>query len=78
MSQEKKVQAPKNQQQAPQAVERSHCKADGCKKGVEKFGFCMEHYDWYMSGLLRGDGQKPIDFEQKYQQYMARRTRKAA
>jgi hypothetical protein len=63
----------------PQASAPTHCKADGCKKSISKFGFCAEHYEWYMSGVLRGDGKKPIDFEQKLRQFHEKKPlRKAA
>jgi hypothetical protein len=53
------------QQQKPQAEVVSSCKAESCKKKPEKFGFCLEHYEMYMAGVLRGDGAKPIDYEEK-------------
>lgn len=43
----------------------SKCKSEECKKKPEKFGFCMEHYEFYMAGILRGDGKKPVDYEEK-------------
>lgn len=54
------------------------CKAEGCKKDHTKFGFCLEHYDMYMAGVLRGDGRKPIDFEKKFQEYTQKSHRKVA
>ena len=62
------------EQVAPKAVKEvsagpAHCKMENCKKSPSKFGFCMEHYEWYMAGVIRGDGKKPIDFEQKFRQF---------
>jgi len=48
----------------------------GCKS--EKFGFCMEHYELYMAGVIRGDGKKPIDFEQKLSHYQQKVLKKVA
>jgi hypothetical protein len=66
---EKKAPAPQKQQQQPKAQGgpevASACKAESCKKKPEKFGFCLEHYEMYMAGVLRGDGAKPIDYEEK-------------
>jgi len=47
----------------------SKCKFESCKKSPEKFGFCLEHYEWYMAGVIRGDGKKPLDFEEKFARY---------
>ena len=61
-----------------QPAASTHCKFDGCKKGQDKFGFCMEHYEWYMAGIIRGDGKKPIDFEQKMRLFQEKQHRKVA
>jgi len=54
------------------------CKSEACKKKPEKFGFCMEHYELYMAGVIRGDGKKPIDFEQKLSHYQQKVLKKVA
>lgn len=41
------------------------CKFGGCKNKPMKFSFCKEHFEMYMAGVLRGDGKKPVDYEQK-------------
>lgn len=48
-----------------EAPDVSQCKSEGCKSKPAKFGFCLEHYDLYMAGVIRGDGKKPIDYEEK-------------
>jgi hypothetical protein len=71
---------PEAQSPAPQAkgpVTSDSCKFDSCKKKNEKFGFCMEHYELYMAGIVRGDGKKPIDYSQKLAQHLSK-TKKAA
>ncbi len=73
MAQKLKHQDPKENQGAPKAPVSNlptACKADGCKKKAEKMDFCSEHYDWFKWGLITKNGQKPIDFEKKYQSYM--------
>ncbi len=56
-----------------------NCKFEECKKKTDKFGFCMEHYDLYMEGIIRGDGKKPIDYAQKLAQFLKTKVdRKAA
>jgi hypothetical protein len=43
----------------------SKCKASDCKTEAKKFGFCLEHYEHFMAGVIRGDGQKPLDYSEK-------------
>lgn len=48
----------------------TNCKSEGCKKKSEKMDFCAEHYEWFKWGLITRNGQKPIDFDKKYQSFM--------
>jgi hypothetical protein len=50
------------------------CLAEECKKKQEKFGFCMEHYEWYMEGVLKGNGKKPSDFAEKLALFTKRKA----
>lgn len=60
-------------------VASENCKFEECKKKTEKFGFCMEHYDLYMEGVIRGDGKKPSDYSQKLARFLKSKSeRKAA
>lgn len=52
----------------------THCRAEACKKKMERADFCNEHFLWFKSGLLKKDGSYPKDFDKKYIQYI----RKAA
>jgi len=61
-----------------QAVGQDRCKSEDCKKGNDKFGFCDEHYGWYMEGLIRGDGKKPSDFAEKYSLWQRKKAKKVA
>ncbi len=50
------------------------CKAEDCKKKFTQFGFCPEHYELYMAGVIRGDGKKPIDFAEKFHQFQKKQV----
>ena len=52
-----------NKPSAPEKADK--CKLEECKKGNQKFGFCLEHFEWYMEGVIRGDGRQPSDFKEK-------------
>lgn len=52
------------------------CKAEGCKAKSKKADFCDEHFAWFKAGLITKEGKQVIDFEKKYQHYMA--AKKAA
>jgi hypothetical protein len=70
--------APKAQGPA-KSVDTEKCKFVECKSKTEKFGFCMEHYNLYMEGIIRGDGQKPSDYAEKLSRHLQRNgTRKVA
>jgi hypothetical protein len=71
-----KKQENKQNQGAP--VEQLQCKAEGCKAKPFKFGFCKDHYEMYMAGVIRGDGTKPVDYEHKLAQYIQQRQKQAA
>lgn len=50
-----------------------HCRFQNCKHSIKKFGFCQEHFEMYMAGVVRGDGSKPVDFEKKLELFLAAR-----
>lgn len=49
-----------------------NCCVDKCGKKVDKLGFCAEHFVWFKEGLVNKRGQKPSDFDKKYQAYVTR------
>jgi hypothetical protein len=53
------------------------CCVEKCGKKSDKMNFCPEHYMWFKEGLISKKGQRPTDFDKKYQAYMLR-TKKAA
>lgn len=56
----------------------SKCRFVECSKKPQKFGFCSEHYDLYMAGVIRGDGLKPSDYEEKLARHKKGRDQKTA
>jgi hypothetical protein len=53
------------------------CKFDGCKTKVEKFGFCKEHYTLFMEGVIKADGKKPLDYEEKLARFKRNQSKVA-
>lgn len=45
-----------------------------CRGKVKRAGFCEEHFLWFKEGLVNRDGEKPKDFDKKYQSFMRRRA----
>ena len=54
-----------------------HCLVDKCKGKIDRMSFCTEHYAWFKEGLISKKGERPPDFDKKYQAYL-HRTKKAA
>lgn len=64
---------------APVAVVNENCRFEECKgKKATKFGFCADHYELYMAGVIRGDGKKPLDYAVKLAQHQKAIRKKAA
>lgn len=53
------------------------CRVEKCGKKEFKMGFCTEHYTWFKEGLINKNGQRPPDFDKKYQNFL-QRNKKAA
>jgi hypothetical protein len=49
------------------------CCVEKCTTKADRLGFCKEHYVWFKEGLVNKKGQKPSDFDKKYQAYMLRK-----
>jgi hypothetical protein len=62
---DEKAKNPKAQENGVQAEGPKACKAETCKAKPQKFGFCQDHYELYMAGVIRGDGKKPLDYDEK-------------
>ena len=53
------------------------CPVEGCSKVASRAGFCDHHFAWFKEGLVNKKGDKPRDFDKKYQAW-ARRTGKVS
>ena len=52
----------------------AHCCAEGCKKTQAKLTYCEEHFTWFKEGLINKKGERPNDFDKKYQQFMRKKA----
>jgi hypothetical protein len=50
------------------------CLAEGCKHSIERLHFCNEHFGWYKEGLINKRGERPSDFDKKYQAFLHRKA----
>ena len=50
------------------------CLAEGCNKGQSKLTFCDEHFVWYKEGLINKKGERPSDFDKKYQLFLRKKA----
>lgn len=50
----------------------TNCCVEKCGKKSDRMGFCSEHYGWFKEGLVNKKGQKPTDFDKKYQAFIHR------
>lgn len=53
------------------------CCVEKCGKKGDRLNFCNEHYMWFKEGLVNRKGEKPTDFDKKYQDWLMR-SKKAA
>ena len=64
--------AKNNSSSAPLPSE--HCPVIACKKPTKRMHFCEEHFAWYKEGLINKRGEKPSDFDKKFQHYMRKKA----
>lgn len=50
----------------------TRCCAEKCNEKVTRMNFCNEHFMWFKEGLLNRQGQRPSDFDKKYQAFIHR------
>ena len=72
----------KDKKGAPQGagnnvVSISMCPVEKCGKKASRMEFCDEHFSWFKEGLISRKGEKPKDFDKKYQAFLLR-TKKAS
>lgn len=68
----KKKQAPPP---APVAAAPANCPV--CGKKSAKMHFCQEHFMWFKAGLVNRRGEKPSDFDKKYQSFLRKEAKTA-
>lgn len=73
--------AKENKGGAPQGggnvVSLAICPVEKCGKKATRSEFCDEHFKWFKEGLITRGGQKPKDFDKKYQAYLMRQKKAA-
>ena len=55
----------------------SQCPVEGCKHKAERSAFCTEHFVWFKEGLVTRQGEKPKDFDRKYQAFLQKHKKVA-
>jgi hypothetical protein len=55
----------------------TRCCAEGCSQKAARMNFCSEHFVWFKEGLVNREGQRPSDFDKKYQAFAARHKKAA-
>lgn len=52
----------------------TRCPVESCGKRAEKSDFCAEHFVWFKEGLINRQGEKPKDFDKKFQAFMRKKA----
>lgn len=71
MSEQKK---PQNGAPAQVTTMPDRCPAEGCGKPQKKMHFCEEHFLWFKAGLINKKGERPSDFDKKYEVYKRKKA----
>jgi hypothetical protein len=71
---DKKPKNDNSKPQGPEPVKHEYCPTDGCKKPAKRMAFCEEHFQWFKEGLVNKRGERPSDFDKKYQAYMRKKA----
>lgn len=45
-----------------------------CAGKAHRAGFCNEHFVWFKEGLVNRKGEKPNDFDKKYEAFMRKKA----
>lgn len=53
------------------------CPVEKCGKKASRMEFCNEHFVWFKEGLVARNGEKPKDFDKKYQAFLHRHKKAA-
>ncbi len=52
----------------------STCCVEKCGKKGDRLSFCPEHYMWFKEGLVNKKGQRPLDFDKKFQAFQMKKA----
>jgi hypothetical protein len=55
-------------------VTADRCPVAECKSPVKRMHFCEEHFFWFKDGLVNKHGEKPTDFDKKFQNYKRKKA----
>lgn len=55
---------------ANNVITLSMCPVEKCGKKASRAEFCDEHFGWFKEGLVSRKGEKPKDFDKKYQAFL--------
>ena len=58
----------------PQNVAELPSRCPVCNKKASRINFCDEHFLWFKEGLINRQGEKPKDFDKKYQLFMRKKA----
>lgn len=58
-------------------VAMSLCPVEKCGKKSSRMEFCPEHFAWFKEGLVNRAGEKPKDFDKKFQAFLLRQKKAA-
>jgi hypothetical protein len=50
------------------------CPVEACGKSAKKLVFCEEHFAWFKEGLVNKKGERPSDFDKKFQHYKRKKA----
>jgi hypothetical protein len=63
-----------NDNKKPTELPKDFCPVEACKKPVTRMHFCNDHFGWYKEGLINKKGEKPSDFDKKFQHFMRKKA----
>jgi len=47
-----------------------NCVFETCKSKSKRFGFCLDHYEQFKFGLIKKNGTKPTDYNEKMKHFI--------
>lgn len=72
-----KDKANSSDKQGANVIGMTICPVDKCGQRAVKDAFCNEHFTWFKEGLINRRGERPKDFDKKYQAFLIRHKKAA-